>query len=149
MADGTSAGRKALYFAARRAKHAKGRVTMLYVIETPDQSHWKTVKETMRREAYAAAHELFAQWAEDAYRESGERIAECLIREGDPKRELRSLMNEDRAIHGLVLGGAVGPDGPGALTAAIINQHDPSAPIAVPVTVVPDQLTYEDIRQLS
>lgn len=149
MAETCEAGRKAIYFAARRAKHANGRVKLLYVIEPADQAHWVSVEKEMKREAYEAADAAFKAVLDLAYEESGRRPVECVIREGEVKREVRQAMKEDPMIDGLVLSGAVGLEGPGALTAAIINQHDPAAPVGVPVIVVPDQMSFEDIRQVS
>jgi nucleotide-binding universal stress UspA family protein len=149
LADGTEGSRKALFFAARRAKHAKGRVVLLHVIEPPTDTQWLTVEDAMREEAYGEARDIFTAWAEEAFETSGGRLAEFVIREGHMADEVRRLLMDDPSIEGLVLTGRVGPEGPGGLVEAIVTKHDPDRPISVPVTIIPDRLSYEELRQVS
>jgi nucleotide-binding universal stress UspA family protein len=69
-----------------------------------------------------------------------------VIREGRPAEEIHSLIEEDQDIAILVLAAGNAKEGPGPLVASIAGK---SAAFPIPVTVVPLNLTDEDIESLA
>ena len=115
--------------------------------EPSDFNHWIGVAETAKREAEQAAEALLESLAEDAEAVTGER-PELLIREGDRISVLAQLLEEDPLITLLVLGASKSSEGPGPLVAALARGKGLFAGRAVPVTVVPADMSHSDIDAL-
>lgn len=137
----------AVQFASRRAKHTGGRVVLLFVIEPGDFEHWASVKDIMREEAREEAEEVLRAQAERVERVSGT-PAELVIREGKIQEEIRALIDADPSIGVLVLGSAVGKEGPGPLV-SLLAGRDAASRFPIPVTVVPGHLSDEEINALA
>ena len=131
----------ALRFAARRAAHFDGRVAMLKVIPPIHFDHWVGVAERAVEEAREDTQRLMDKYAEKV-REWGGHNPVYLIREGLISDELVAQINEEPNICLLVLAAARGRN-PGPLVSSIapklVNQ------VKVPITVIPGNLTVEDI----
>ena len=69
------------------------------------------------------------------------------VREGRRDEELLALIEEDPSIQLLVLGTASGREGPGPLVTYLVSQM--GSQMRVPVTLVPGQLTPEEIDEVS
>jgi nucleotide-binding universal stress UspA family protein len=146
IVDDTAEWDRAVYYASRWAIRAGGGVVMLRVIETEEQNQqWLGVAEVMRAEAHEEAN---AALDRAAGRANG--IAaitpERVIREGDPAEQIVDVIDNDADISMLVLAANPGPEGPGPLI-AIMAKTVGSFPI--PVTIVPGDLSDEDIDALS
>jgi hypothetical protein len=76
----------AVYYAARRAKHVGGAVSLLYVIEPGDFQHWASVKDVMAKEARDEAEDILKGFSDRVLDVSGH-PAELVIREGKGFRE--------------------------------------------------------------
>lgn len=145
--DETSECDRAVSYAARRALRTNGTLTMLVVIEPGQFQHWLGVKEIMIAEAREAAQEKL-----DHFKEKVESIVsvpiECVLREGKLSEQIIDLIDKDEDIGILVLAAAVSPgEGPGPLVSSIATKSDNAFPI--PVTIVPGDLSDEDIIALS
>ncbi len=131
----------ALRFAARRAAHFDGRVAMLKVIPPIQFDHWVGVAERAAEEARDEAKRLMDAYAEQI-RASGGEDPVYLVREGLVADELAAQIEEEPNICLLVLAAAKGRN-PGPLVSSIasklVNQ------VKVPITVIPGNLTVEDI----
>lgn len=136
----------AVHFAARRAKHSGGGVTLLFVIEPGEFQHWASVKDIMLEEAREEAQEVLQKQAGHVQDVAGA-PAEVVIREGKIREQIIELVNEDQDIRVLVLGASTGKEGPGPLVSSLSGHHINSFP--VPVTVVPGHLTFEEIDALA
>ncbi|MBW8902824.1 MAG: universal stress protein [Bradyrhizobium sp.] len=146
IVDDSAEWDRAVYYASRWAIRVGGGVVMLRVIETEDQNQqWLGVAEVMRAEAQEEAN---ATLDRAAGRANG--IAaitpERVIREGDPTEQILDVIDNDVDITKLVLAANPGPEGPGPLISMITNTVG-SFPI--PVTIVPGDLSDEDIDALS
>src|SRR3954465_4779713 len=146
IVDDTAEWDRAVYYASRWAIRVGGGVVMLRIIETEDQNQqWLGVAEVMRAEAQEEAN---AALDRAAGRANG--IAaitpERVIREGDPTEQIVDVIDNDVDIAMLVLAANPGPEGPGPLISMITNTVG-SFPI--PVTIVPGDLSDEDIDALS
>jgi hypothetical protein len=147
IADESEEFPDALVYAGLICRNTGWRLAMLRVIEPSDPAPWASITEEMRRQAYDAAESLTQRFAAEAWAECGV-TAEPVLREGELKRELRKLIEQDATIKLVVLASAHGPGGPGPL----VTQLGKSAglgPRPVPVLVVPGALTRDEIRALA
>lgn len=145
IVDDTPECRKSLRFASRRASRTKGVVLMLRVIYPADFQHWLAVEERMRQEARDEAEELLLRLRNEINDQWGIE-SESVILEGKTDKVIMSLIEENLDIKILVLGSASGSDGPGPLVSKLVGI---SSGIRIPVTVVPGDLTDEQIDELS
>ncbi len=133
----------ALRFAARRAQHTGGRVTLMCAASLPDFQQWRGVEEIMRDEAHAEAEALLHEAAKTVNELAGI-LPELVIPYGLVTECLAQLLKADKDISILVLGSATGKEGPGPLVAMF-----GTAVQAIPVTIVPGNFTPEQIDALA
>lgn len=148
IGDGSQESAAAALYAAHRANNSGGLVAVLAVIEPASVEPWLGVGETMRREAMEAAEAALESLAEDIEGVTGTR-PELLVREGEAIHCLRKLIEEDETISILVLGAASSGDGPGPLVTALSRGKGLFDARAIPVTVVPGELSPDEIRALT
>ena len=144
--DATEEHHKALRFASLRAKRTGGRVALLYMIEPAEFQHWMAVEDIMREERREEAEVLLHDVSADVQRLSG-KTPVYYLREGKLRDELMKLIAEEKSISILVLAAAAGKKGPGPLVTALAGKASGSLPI--PLTVVPGNLTDEEIDALT
>jgi nucleotide-binding universal stress UspA family protein len=145
IVDETPECERAIAYASRRAKSTGGSVVLLFVIDSKDFQQWLGVEQIMREEARnAASAALDAQAAK--VREAIGVEPELVIREGVPVEEIHKLIEEDQDIAILVLAAGNAKEGPGPLVSSIAGK---SAAFPIPVTVVPQNLSDEDIESLA
>jgi nucleotide-binding universal stress UspA family protein len=144
--DETPECRVALRYAARRAQHTDGIVTLLYVVLPADFQQWAGVERVMREEAHQEAERQLHEAAKTVNEILG-RMPELVIKEGRPADEIRNLLKEDRAISILVLAAGTSKEGPGPLVSVIAGPAANAYP--TPVTVVPGSLTDEQIDSIA
>ena len=131
--------------AARRAAKTNGGLTLLFVIEPGDFQHWLGVEQVMRAEAMETAEAALAKHAAYAREKVGIE-AEQVVREGVAVEQIHALIEEDQDIAILVLAAGAAKEGPGPLVSSIAGRN---AAFPIPVTVVPYNLSDEDIESLS
>ena len=73
-------------------------------------------------------------------------MPERVIREGEKAKQLLKLIEEDEDIAILVLAAGAAKEGPGPLVASIAGK---GAAFPIPVTVVPQNLSDEEIDSLA
>ncbi len=144
--DATEEHHKALRFASLRAKRTGGRVALLYMIEPAEFQHWMAVEDIMREERREEAEVLLHDVSADVQKLSG-KTPVYYLREGTLRDELLKLIAEEKSISILVLAAAAGKKGPGPLVTALAGKASGSLPI--PLTVVPGNLTDEEIDALT
>lgn len=143
--DETPECERAVAYASKRAKSTGGVLVLLYVIEPGDFQHWLGVEQIMREEAMQAAGAALDVHA-TRVRETVGIEPELVIREGKPTEEIHRLIEDDQDIAILVLAAGAGKEGPGPLVASIAGK---GAAFPIPVTVVPQNLSDEDIDSLA
>jgi nucleotide-binding universal stress UspA family protein len=146
VVDETEEMRNALHFACRRAEHTGGRVAMLYVLEPPEFQHWLGVERVMQDEAREQAEQTLQELAAKAQAMTG-RMPVLIIREGRRSEEVLALLQEEPSISIVVLGTAPGRQDPGPLVNYLVSRMGDT--VRVPLTLVPGQLTEEQIDQLA
>ena len=143
--DDTPECGRAVHYAGMRAKNSSGGLVLLYVIADGDFQQWLGVEEIMRAEAREEAEATLAKVAQTVR----ERIGiepEIVIREGIATEQIHSAIEEDRDIAILVLAAGSAKEGPGPLVSSIAGK---AAAFPIPVTVIPDLLTDEEIDALT
>ena len=136
----------ALRFACQRAKNTGGRVALLYVMEPADFQHWMAVGEKMREERREEGERTLREFASEVQKITGE-IPVLFFREGKAADEIVDLIKEEPNICILVLGAAIGKKGPGPLVTSLVGKLSGKFPI--PITVVPGNLTLEEVDVLT
>jgi len=144
VVDKTPECRVELRFAARRAQHTTGRVTLLCVAEPGDLQQWKGVEEIMRQEAQEAAEALLHSAAKQVNELAGI-ISEVVIEHGRKTDCLLDLIKRDKDISILVLAASTAKEGPGPLVALFAG----TSAQTIPVTIVPGGLSDEVIDALA
>jgi nucleotide-binding universal stress UspA family protein len=146
IVDDTAEWDRAVYYASRWAMRAGGGVVMLRLIELEEQNQqWLGVVDIMRAEALEDA-EAALDRASGRANGIAAITPERVIREGDPAEQILDVIDKDVDITQLVLAASPGPEGPGPLITMIAGVVG-SFPI--PVTIVPGDLSDEDIDALS
>ena len=143
--DDTPECQRAVHYAGMRAKNSSGAVVLLYVIANADFQQWLGVEEIMRAEAREEADAVLAKAAQ-ALREAIGIEPETVIREGVASEEINGLIEEDRDIAILVLAAGSAKEGPGPLVASLATR---AQAFPIPVTVIPDSLSDEELDALS
>ena len=145
VVDESQEMRNALRFACRRAQHSGGRVALLYVIEPVGFQEWLGVGRRIEEEARTEAERRLQQLAGEVVRQTG-LLPALHLREGDLATELLQVLQESPEISLLVLGTDPEGNNPGPLVTYVIAN---SQAFPVPVTLVPGQLTEQQIDTLS
>lgn len=146
VVDSTSEHRKALRFASLRARRTGGRVALLYVIEPAEFQHWMAVEDLMREERRQEAEALLQTVSAEVQRLSG-LTPVFYLREGNLREELLKLIAEEKSISILVLAAGTDRKGPGPLVTQLAGKMSGTLPI--PVTIVPGNLSDEEIDSLT
>src|SRR3569833_475644 len=134
VVDSTAECNVALRYAARRAQHTGGRVTLLAAAAPPDFQQWRGVEEIMEDEAHAEAEALLHNAAKVVNELAGI-LPELVILQGRTTECVGNLLKEDQDISILVLAAGTGKAGPGPLVTMFASGLQ-----AVPVTIVPGTL---------
>lgn len=134
VVDKTPECRVALRYAARRAQHTAGRVTLLAVSAPPDFQQWRGVEAIMEDEAHAEAEALLHAAAKTVNELAGI-MPELVILQGRKADCVTQLLKDDKDISILILAAGTGKAGPGPLVSMFATGSHP-----IPVTIVPGTL---------
>lgn len=148
IADESKEVEPALYFAASRALHTNAAVVLLYVIEVENQ-FWGGVRAVQIEEESNKAKAVFRLLRRKISNEGFDTVdVEEVLREGKTVEEILKLIDEDEDIAVLVLGAAVDVKGPGPLVSSLAAGST-AGKFPIPVTIVPGDLTLDDIKALA
>jgi nucleotide-binding universal stress UspA family protein len=142
--DGTPECERAVHYAGRRAKNSNGGLILLFVIPEGDFQQWLGVEQIMRAEAREEAEAAMAKAAQKV-RDTIGIDPEIVIREGIATDEINAIIEEDRDIAILVLAAGSTKEGPGPLVTSLAVR---GTAFPIPVTVLPDTLTNDEIDAL-
>lgn len=143
VVDKTAECRVAVRFAARRAQHTGGRVSLLCVAPLADFQQWGGVEEIMMDEAHEDAEAQIYDAAK-AINELTGITPELLIEHGEETDCLMELIRRDRDISILVVASSAAKEGPGPLVKLFATKVQP-----IPVTIVPGNLSDEQVDELA
>ena len=144
--DDTPELKAAIRYACIRAKKTSGRVAMLHVTAREDMQEWIGVSRLIKEEARQQAEALMQKMAAEVQKLSGA-MPVLYFREGERRDEVMKLIDEEPSISILVLGASTGPKGPGPLVQALTSKY--VGKLRVPITIVPGQLTNDDIDHIA
>jgi nucleotide-binding universal stress UspA family protein len=148
IVDESSEVEAALLFAAGRVGHIGGSIVLLYVIE-PDTQFWGGVRQVQIEEENNKAKALFRLFRRKLANAGYDAISvEEVVREGKLAEQIQAQINEDADIAILVLGAAADNKGPGPLVASLAAGST-AGRFPIPVTIVPGDLTPEEIKALA
>ena len=148
VVDDTPEMDAALAYASRRARNTQGHVVLLRVLPDATDEHWSGVRDEIRRQNREEAEALLHKLGEKDAEQSGSPPI-YLIYEGDPVAAVRRAAAEDPEIKILVLATATGSRGPGPVVTSIVKQGIGVQGRKLPVTLVPGELSPEDIDDLA
>lgn len=149
VADDSPESEVALRFACRRARSTGGHVAILRVIEPAVFEHWSGVREEMERQAREEAEALLQEKAAFVQDATGF-PPEFIIKHAEsPRAGLKAAIGEDPDIKILVLAAAVGGRGPGPMVASLAKEGVSWGGRKVPVTLVPGDMTDDEIAELA
>ena len=149
IADESQEVEAALYFAALRAAHMGGSILLLYVIEPQEYQHWVGVRQVQLEEETAKAKALFRLFRRKLNAAGFESVeTEEVIREGKKAEAILELIDEDEDIAVLTLGAATDAMGPGPLVSSLAAGKT-AGTFPIPITIVPGNLTLEDLQALA
>ncbi|WP_099827253.1 universal stress protein [Oceaniglobus indicus] len=143
--DDTRECLNAMRFAAMRAAKTGGGVQILAIIPPEEFNHWIGVGDIMHQEARERIEvhfEVFAKWMRD--RQGVD--PELVIREGEPVPEILAQIRDDREIGVLVLGASDDKGGPGPIVSQLTRNI---GELAIPITIVPGDLSKEQLEAVS
>jgi nucleotide-binding universal stress UspA family protein len=143
--DDTPECQRAVHYAGRRAKNSNGALVLVYIIPDGDFQQWLGVEEIMRAEAREEAEAIVAKSAQ-LVREMIGIEPEMVIREGSAAEQINAVIEEDRDIAILVLAASSAKEGPGPLVSSVAGR---GAAFPIPVTVLPDTLSDEELDALA
>jgi nucleotide-binding universal stress UspA family protein len=143
--DESEEARSALRFAARRAARTGGTVEIVALIPPPDFVQWGAVQAAMEEEARLRAEAKVLQASGAIIEEAGIRPS-ITVKQGEPVREVTSILKDREDIAALVLGAAA-EGGPGPLVAHFAGTVAGTLPC--PVIIVPGNLSDETLDRLS
>ncbi|WP_295895821.1 universal stress protein [uncultured Bartonella sp.] len=143
--DETPECRRAVAYASRRAKNTNGTLILLYVIDSSEFQHFLGVGNIMRAEAEEQARQTLSDISADV-RENLGIETEIIVCEGQKAAEISKLIENDQDIAVLVLAAGSGAEGPGPLVQSIAAK---GSAFPIPVTIIPDGLSAEDIDSVA
>jgi hypothetical protein len=149
VADDAPEFQAALRFACRRARSTSGRVAILRVIEPAVFEHWSGVREEIERQLREEAEAALQASAPLVQAETGYPPEFLIVDAENMRAALRQVIGADPDIKILVLAAAVDGRGPGPLVASIAKEGVKWGDRKVPVTVVPGDLSDEEVADLA
>lgn len=149
VVDETPECEVALAFAASRTLRTKGTLALLYVVEPGGFEHWLGVEEIAREEGINKAKAVFRLFGRKLKAMGFDKMEpEEIIREGAKAEEIMQVIEADEDIAILVLGASKDPSGPGPLVSSLATGKN-AGNFPVPITIVPGDLTLDDIQGLA
>ncbi|WP_208431459.1 universal stress protein [Bartonella doshiae] len=143
--DETPEYRRAVTFAAQHAKNTNRTLVFLSVIDSSDFQHFLGVNDIMRTESTQSARKILKEIADDIHTTHALET-EIVVREGKKIDEIFKLIDKDKKIALIVLAASGHAEGPGPLVQLIANR---GTAFSIPVTVIPSNLSDEDIESIA
>lgn len=137
-----------VYFSACRANNTNSDLLMLFVIEPEEFQHWISVGDIQREEGEKKAAAVFRLYGRKLKTWGFDDLnVEEVARHGEVTEQIEAMINEDQDVAFFVLGASMSQHGPGRLISWLAGQASGSFP--VPIVLVPQTLTHEEINALA
>jgi nucleotide-binding universal stress UspA family protein len=139
----------ALFFSASRISHSAGSIVLVYVIEPQDYQHWVGVRQVQLEEETNKAKALFRLFRRKLSLAGFEDlVSDEVIREGKTADEIIKVIEDDPDIGILVLGASADTKGPGPLVSSLATGKT-AGTFPIPITIVPGDLSLDDLKSLA
>ena len=135
---------RALRYAARRSSRNNGRVALLYTFDTLEFSHWKAVEDIAEAESRDDAESKIKEY-ENFILEFTNKKPKKFIMKGDRVECIINFLSDNKFISNFVL--ASSNSGSDSLISAFTGKQ--MSKIKVPLTIIPSNLSEEEIDKLS
>ena len=136
----------AIYFAANRAIHTEGKLSLLYIVDPAMNAQWARVENLIEQEETSEAKKLCREWAQKIKKRFNIE-SEIIIKIGDRIDELMKLIEEDESIRFLVLASSPNNENPGPIIEELTGKRIKD--LAIPIVIVPGSLSEKDIDLLA
>jgi nucleotide-binding universal stress UspA family protein len=133
---------KAIYFAANRAIHTEGELSLLYIVDPAVNAQWSRIENLIEQEATSEAKKLCRIWSQKIKSRFGIE-SEVIVKMGDRCEELLKLVQEDKSIRFLVLASSANNEEPGPLIKALTGKKIKN--LSIPMVIIPGSLSEKDI----
>ena len=133
---------KAIYFAANRAIHTDGKLSLLYIVDPAINAQWSRIENLIEQEATSEAKKSCRVWAQKI-KSRFDIESEIIIKMGDRCEELLKLVEEDKNIRFLVLASSANNEEPGPLIKALTGKKIKD--LSIPMVVIPGTLSEKEI----
>ena len=133
---------KAIYFAANRAIHTEGELSLLYIVDPAVNAQWSRIENLIEQEATSEAKKLCRIWSQKIKSRFGIE-SEVIIKMGDRCEELLKLVEEDKNIRFLVLASSANNEEPGPLIKALTGKKIKD--LFIPMVIIPGSLSEKEI----
>ena len=133
---------KAIYFAANRAIHTEGELSLLYIVDPAVNAQWSRIENLIEQEATSEAKKLCREWSQKIKSRFGIE-SEVIIKLGDRSEELLKLVEEDKNIRFLVLASSANNEEPGPLIKALTGKKIKN--LFIPMVIIPGSLSEKEI----
>lgn len=138
--------RAALRFASSKAKNTGCALTILHVVNATEYQNALAVGDVMRQEMRENAEKIVNAYAEEA-KQWADMPSCIMIREGIIGEEIVNAVKEDSSINMLVLSTSPGSATRDNLLPWLVSRL--GSELLIPMTVVPGNLTEQQIRALT
>ena len=149
VADDSPEFQAALRFACRRARSTSGRVAILRVIEPAVFEHWSGVRDEIERQLREEAEAALQESAPLVQAETGYPPEFLIVDAENTRVALRQVIGADADIKILVLAASIEGRGPGPLVGSLAKEGVKWGERKLPVTIVPGDLTDDEITDLA
>ena len=133
---------KAIYFAAKRAIHTDGKLSLLYIVDPAVNAQWSRIENLIEQEATSEAKKLCREWTQKI-KSRFDIESETIIKMGDRCEELLKLVGEDKNIRFLVLASSANNEEPGPLIKALTGKKIKD--LSIPMVIIPGSLSEKEI----
>ena len=133
---------KAIYFAAKRAIHTDGKLSLLYIVDPAVNAQWSRIENLIEQEATSEAKKLCRVWVQKI-KSRFDIDSEVIIKMGDRCEELLKLVEEDKSIRFLVLASSANNEEPGPLIKALTGKKIKD--LSIPMVIIPGSLSEKEI----
>ncbi len=144
--DDSSEIMNALRYAAQRSAINNGRVALLYTFETLEFSHWKAVEDIAEVESRKEAESKIKEF-ENYVLKFTPKNPKKYIMKGDRVECIINFLNANKFITNFVLAASAKESASDPLISAFTGKQ--RSKISVPMTIIPPNLTEEEIDKLS
>jgi len=138
IADDNDEQSIAAYYASKIAEARRGYIAIAHITDLEDFVHWGKVEAMMRQDLRAQAEKEIWQVSKDINDYNDRLFPMLYIREGKIVDNILNIINENKSIRALILGGAKNGNNQGPLVTHFSGKGMSS--LRIPVIIVPGHL---------